>query len=87
MDSLSKFICNVPWTVTEDEKQVNAIEHAGIHLSLKKIAQHDKINTEKGEYTFGKAVCETLTDETVQLVFMNRMFIFTHKIFIEIAIC
>lgn len=66
LDSLSKFICNVPWTVTEDDKTVNAIEHAGIHISLKKIAQHDKVNTEKGEHTFGKAICEFLSEETVR---------------------
>lgn len=68
LDCVAEFICKTSWKLTEDDKEVNGIEHAGIHLSLKKLAQYDKINTEKGEYTFGQAACKFLKEDTVRAI-------------------
>ncbi|KAJ8965143.1 hypothetical protein NQ314_004368 [Rhamnusium bicolor] len=51
----------------ENEKEILGIEHAGMHMTLKKLAQHDKINLENGNPTFGAALIEKLNDEVLAI--------------------
>lgn len=67
-------ICQPDWKLLEDGKEINGIEHAGLHLCCKKIAQNDKNKLESQEYTFGNAILENLTDEIVN----NITFIFNY---------
>lgn len=63
--SLSKVIVDPNWQVKEDEKEVYGIEHAGLHMTLKKLAQNDKIAEENSKTTFGECICSEIEDETV----------------------
>ncbi|XP_044732054.1 protein penguin [Chrysoperla carnea] len=75
LKNISHHICDKNWTISEkadnkEEKgeieQISGIEHAGLHMTLKKLAQNDKILSEKNVgFTFGSILLETLTDDTV----------------------
>lgn len=62
LEALSKVICQSNWVINLDGKEVLAIEDAGIHMCLKKLAALDK---DKTEGTLGEVICEHLNDEAV----------------------
>ncbi|XP_073945040.1 pumilio and CPL domain-containing protein penguin [Choristoneura fumiferana] len=62
--ALAQAICRPDWTISRDDKALLAIEDAGIHMCLKKLAALDK---EKEGATLGRAVCDLLDDEAIQV--------------------
>lgn len=65
LNALAKVICRPDWQIAVDGKEVLAIEDAGIHMCLKKLACLDK---DKTENTLGEAVYENLQDDTVSVL-------------------
>lgn len=63
LESLGKVICQPDWTVKMNDKDVLAVEDAGIHMCLKKLAILDKTST----CSLGEAICENMEEETVSL--------------------
>ncbi|KAL0892791.1 hypothetical protein ABMA27_014492 [Loxostege sticticalis] len=63
LNALAKVICRPDWQIAVDGKEVLAIEDAGIHMCLKKLACLDK---DKTENTLGEAVYENLQDDTIK---------------------
>lgn len=61
MQALAKVICKSDWKVTINDKEILAVEDAGIHMCLKKLAILDKTMSD----TLGEAVCEELNNDTV----------------------
>lgn len=59
-------ICQPEWRITADGKDLLAVEDAGIHMCLKKLATLDK---DKDGNTLGEAIAEHLDDETVSEIF------------------
>lgn len=71
--TVAQTVTDVAWRVKENDKEVNGIEHAGLHMSLKKLLQHDKaIVSDNRDYTFGRALLEVITDETVSRYYLIR---------------
>ncbi|CAH0398030.1 unnamed protein product [Chilo suppressalis] len=64
LDALSQVICKPDWEIKSNDKTVLAVEDAGIHMCLKKLASLDK---DKAEKTLGDAISEHLDDETVKI--------------------
>ncbi|CAH2241307.1 protein penguin [Pararge aegeria] len=64
LQALATVICDPNWVIPVPNKDttVLAIEDAGIHMSLKKLAALDKTASD----TLGEAVCENISDETLQ---------------------
>ncbi|KAI5651701.1 hypothetical protein NE865_00038 [Phthorimaea operculella] len=62
LQALAKSICNASWRVTTNEQELLAVEDAGIHMCLKKLAALDK---DKSEGTLGEAVAEHLDGDTL----------------------
>ncbi|XP_017782366.1 PREDICTED: protein penguin [Nicrophorus vespilloides] len=60
--ALSTVVIDPEWKVVNGDKEILAIEDAGFHMVLKKIAQNDK-NHE--DHTFGKAIVDLLTDDLI----------------------
>lgn len=52
---------------SQAEETILGIEHGGIHFVLKKLAQHDKIQIEKQEPTFGEAIVGCLKKKVVSI--------------------
>ncbi|CAH0719574.1 unnamed protein product, partial [Brenthis ino] len=63
LDSLAKVICQSDWTVKVNDKELLAVEDAGIHMCLKKLAVLDQTATN----SLGEAICEHLEDETLKV--------------------
>lgn len=81
-ETLSKVvetITEVDWKIQDGENEVLSIEHAGIHMALKKLAQHDKVASANGKVTFGTNLVDTLTDKVVSFftifIYRFRMFL------------
>lgn len=51
------------------ESTILAIEDAGIHMALKKLAALDKA----AEHSLGEAVCDTIADETVSYLWCSLL--------------
>ncbi|CAK1546993.1 unnamed protein product [Leptosia nina] len=64
LEALARVICRPEWKILVNGKEVSAIEDAGIHMCLKKLAVLDKTET---ECKFGDAIHESLEDETLQV--------------------
>ncbi|XP_023943224.2 protein penguin [Bicyclus anynana] len=64
LQALASVICDPNWTIPVPNKDstVLAVEDAGIHMSLKKLAALDKTATD----SFGEAVCDHISEETLQ---------------------
>lgn len=67
LNSLSKQITAVDWKIQENNTEMFGIENSGLHMTLKKLAQNDKVASASGKYTFGEAIVKSLSDETVEL--------------------
>lgn len=65
LESLAKVICKSDWKVKVNDKEILAVEDAGIHMCLKKLAILDKTSTS----SLGEAICENIEDETVSFTF------------------
>lgn len=64
LEALAKVICKPDWCITTEGKDVLAIEDAGIHMCLKKLACLDK---EKSDCTLGEQIAEYLDDATIKV--------------------
>lgn len=64
-NSLVDVITSLEWKIKEKENDILGIEHSGLHMTLKKLAQHDKANLENGNSTFSGMLAEKVTDEAV----------------------
>ncbi|XP_059059205.1 protein penguin [Achroia grisella] len=62
LNSLSKAICRPDWHTDVNGKQLLAIEDAGIHMCLKKLASLDK---DKNDCTLGEAIVDNLNQDNV----------------------
>lgn len=65
LEALARVISQPDWVIKLEDKNVLAIEDAGIHMCLKKLACLDK---DKPEGTMGEVMCECLNDEVVSTV-------------------
>lgn len=66
LTSVCKQVIKEDWTVKVEEKEMSGIENAGMHMVLKKLAQHDKIYAEKGDATFGGVLVNYLNDDVLE---------------------
>lgn len=65
LSSIVKVISDVSWSISEGDKAILGIEHAGLHMTLKKMTQFFKtLPVDKGA-TFGKILIDNLTDEVI----------------------
>lgn len=71
-NNLVDAITNPEWTVQDKEKEVLGIEHPGMHMMLKKLIQHDKINSEKEIPTFSNALVQKLDKVLSVWLTLNR---------------
>ncbi|CAG4979581.1 unnamed protein product [Colias eurytheme] len=62
LEALAGVICKEDWKINVNEKEVLAVEDAGIHMCLKKLATLDQT---AADFTLGNAVCECLSAETL----------------------
>lgn len=72
MDALAKVICDADWQITTEGKETLAVEDAGIHMCLKKLASLDK---DKDSCTLGAAISKHLNEETVSFKILRLFFI------------
>ncbi|VEN59005.1 unnamed protein product [Callosobruchus maculatus] len=64
--SLVNVIVEPEWKIKEsDSKEILGVEHAGLHMILKKITQHDKANSTSYDSTFGYILSESLNSEII----------------------
>lgn len=64
---IAEVIANPEWKIKEGESETSGIEHAGLHMILKKLAQHDSVALQTSKRTFGECLCSKITDETVTI--------------------
>ncbi|XP_066139835.1 protein penguin [Euwallacea fornicatus] len=65
-ETLSKVVETIlqpDWKIRDTDKEVIGIEDAGIHMTLKKLAQHDKVALEQGKATFGATLVDALSSD------------------------
>lgn len=63
--AIVQIITNLEWKIKEKEEHILGIEHAGMHMILKKLIQHDKVNLQTGSKTFGEALLKNLNSDLV----------------------
>ncbi|XP_061377171.1 protein penguin-like [Danaus plexippus] len=63
LEELAKVICKVDWTITNNDNSILAIEDAGMHMCLKKLAALDK----DAEESLGNVICDNIEDETLKM--------------------
>lgn len=59
-EAISDFILNPDSKIVEEEKEHNPIEHAGLHMILKKLIQLNQIFLDKKRTSFGEVLAERL---------------------------
>lgn len=64
MLGIAKAICRPDWLIKKDDKELLAIEDAGMHMCLKKMAVLDK---DKEDSTLGEAVSQCISGDTVKV--------------------
>lgn len=67
VEALAKAICQLDWKVKINDEEVLAIEDAGIHMCLKKLAILDKTASD----SLGEAICDNIDDDTVSIKFQS----------------
>lgn len=60
------FITNSKSKIKQGDKEYKPIEHAGLHMMLKKLIQNDKELQEKNENTFGKILVDHLETNVIE---------------------
>lgn len=66
LDSVCKLIVKSDWKVKNEKDEINGVEHAGLHMVLKKLAQHDKVYAKNGDITFGGVLINYLVDDVLK---------------------
>ncbi|KAJ8983930.1 hypothetical protein NQ317_008632 [Molorchus minor] len=64
-ESIAGVLVDPEWKIKEKEKEILGIEHGGIHMMLKKLAQRDKMNLENGNTTFGSVLVGKLNEDVL----------------------
>lgn len=65
-EAIIMFITNSKSKIKEGDKEYKPIEHAGLHMMLKKLIQNDKELQEKNENTFGKILVDHLETNIIE---------------------
>lgn len=63
--NISKVLVEGDWKLKNGEEEIAGIEHPGLHMMLKKLAQNDAVASKTSKTTFGECLCDTVDDETV----------------------
>ncbi|CAG9824619.1 unnamed protein product [Phaedon cochleariae] len=66
-DSIVGFISNPNWKIKLDDEDILGIEHAGLHMLLKKLAKQETNNIESGHASFSASLAKNLNDEMLKL--------------------
>lgn len=70
MSNVAQLIVDNEWKVKINEEEFLGIEHAGLHMTFKKLIQNDKDATED-KPTFCEALLQHLADDVV--CFLNKL--------------
>lgn len=62
---VTECITEEDWTITEGENEIYGMEHAGLHIVLKKLIQHDKVAFEQEKPTFSSVLLQHLDTDLV----------------------
>ena len=65
-EAITIFITDLKSKIKEGDEEYKPIEHAGLHMMLKKLIQNDKELQEKGESTFGKILVNHLETNIIE---------------------
>ncbi|XP_033222257.1 pumilio homolog 3 [Belonocnema kinseyi] len=65
-EAIADFILNPDSKIVEEEKEHKPIEHAGLHLILKKLIQLSQVFLEKKRTSFGQVLAERLDKEILE---------------------
>lgn len=65
-EAITVFLSDVKSKIKEEDVEYKAVEHSGLHMVLKKLIQHDKDLSEKGECTFGDILVDHLTEKIIK---------------------
>lgn len=65
-EAITIFITDLKSKIKEGDEEYKPIEHAGLHMMLKKLIQNDKELQEKGESTFGKILVNHLETNVIE---------------------
>ncbi|KRT81565.1 hypothetical protein AMK59_6124 [Oryctes borbonicus] len=73
LGKVARLIVENDWRIKEEEEEILAIEHAGLHMTLKKLVQNDKQAIENNKPTFSKALVNLLQEDVIKTwIKMNR---------------
>lgn len=74
-EKIAEVIVEPSWKVKDECSEINGIEHAGLHMVLKKLVQNDKVLVARGEgNTFSQAVTKAVLEKDVST--KNLLFLF-----------
>lgn len=65
LEKVAELIVNKEWKIKENEEEILGIEHAGLHMTLKKLIQNDKDATKNDKATFSRALVNYLDSNVV----------------------
>lgn len=65
-EAITIFITDLKSKIKEGDEEYKPVEHAGLHMMLKKLIQNDKELQEKGESTFGKILVNHLETNVIE---------------------
>ncbi|GJQ72037.1 putative RNA binding protein [Trypoxylus dichotomus] len=73
LEKVAEVIVDHNWKIKENEEEILGIEHAGLHMTLKKLVQNDKQAIQNGKPTFSEALVNILEESVIKSwVKMNR---------------
>lgn len=65
-ERIAEVIVDPSWKVKDECSEINGIEHAGLHMVLKKLVKNDKVLLARGEETtFSQAVTKAVLGKDV----------------------
>lgn len=65
LNKVAETIVSNDWKIKDGKEDVLGIEHAGLHMTLKKLVQNDKDAIKNGKPSFSQALSDHLQDEMV----------------------
>lgn len=65
-ESVAVFLTDPKSKIKEGDVEHDVVEQSGLHMVLKKLIQHDKELSEKGECTFGQTLVNHLTEKIIK---------------------
>lgn len=71
---LSELLIDEDWKVKNGDEEIAGIEHPGLHMMLKKLAQNDAVALKSAKSTFAGCLCSTIDDETVRAFYRPMNF-------------